>query len=139
METHPENTLQRFKTFWLALGLMVAFAVVGLAVRAWKSPKEEFTSGADTKRLATLTEVRDAQAKAVTALGLVHHDPQGGHLTSVTVPDALIKKSLEHLQGAAKAAAAQGNKTEQLIPGSKTFMDQQSKKHDPTESEFLKK
>ena len=32
-----------------------------------------------------------------------------------------------------------GHKTEQIVLGSKTFLEQQSKKHDPTESEFLKK
>ena len=142
METYQsENTLQRFKTFWLTLGVMLLFALAGAVAHCSSAPKSAITSAADEKRLATLAEVRDAQAKAVTDLGLIHRDPQGGHLTSVAIPDALLKKSVAHLQEAAKAASAlpTPNKTEQVIPNSKTFNEQQqSKGHDPAESEFLK-
>ena len=45
----------------------------------------------------------------------------------------MIAKAVDTLK------ANPGHKTEQIVLGSKTFFEQQSKKHDPTESEFLKK
>jgi hypothetical protein len=127
----PETNLARFKAFWISLGLILLFALLGLFVRRLGAPRDEIDSAAESRRLETLTVVREAQAKAIEAMGLVYEDPQGGHLPKVTIPDALLAKSVSQLR---KNTA---HKTEQVIPGSKTFTEQQAKQHDPVES-FLK-
>lgn len=132
MDSTQENPLLRFKAFWAALILMLLFALAGFAYRGLKTPGIELDAGAETIRLETLKVVREAEEKQVKDLGLTFHAPQGGHLVSVTVPAELADKAV------AKLKASPGRKTEQLIPGSKTFLDQQSQTHDPTESEFLK-
>jgi hypothetical protein len=133
MDESLENPMLRFKAFWLTLGLMLLFAVAGVAFRAAKAPKEELDAGAEAVRRATLTELRTAEQKAVTDLGLTYHEPQGGHLTRVSLPDPIIEKSLAALR------ANPARKTELLIPGSKTFLEKQAGTHDPTESAFLSK
>jgi len=131
MDDSLENPMLRFKAFWLTLGLMLLFAVAGVAFRAAKAPREELDAGAEAARLATLAELRTAEEAGVAALGLTYHPPEGGHLTRVSVPEAIIEKSLAALK--AKPARA----TELLIPGSKTFMEKQAGTHDPAESAFL--
>lgn len=131
MDESPENPLQRFRAFWLALAVMLVVALAGFAYRALKTPREELDAGAAALRLATLAELRSAEEKAVADLGLTYHGPEGGHLTRVTVPDAVIEKALTSLK------ANTPRPTEQLIPGSKTFMEKQAGTHDPTESAFL--
>lgn len=133
MDESLENPLLRFRAFWFALGLMLLIAVAGFVFRRAKSPKEELGAGAAAVRLATLAELRAAEEKAVVGLGLTYHPPEGGHLTRVTLPDAVIEKALVAL----KATPAQ--KTELLIPGSKTFLEKQAGTHDPAESAFLSK
>lgn len=131
MDESLENPMIRFKAFWLATGVMLLVALAGFYFRASKAPDAELDDGAAAVRLATLNELRKAEEKAVADFGLTYHGPQGGHLTRVTVPDALIEKALAALK------ANPAHKTEQLIPGSKTFMEKQSGTHDPTESAFL--
>lgn len=127
-----DNPLLRFKTFWAVIGLMLVFAILGVIFRWANRPVEELDYAAAQQRLATLAEVREAQAKAVQALGLQYTPPQGGHLPTITVPDELISKALEHLK---KNPA---HKTEKVIPGTPTFLQQQATQaHDPAESEFL--
>lgn len=133
MDESPENPLQRFRAFWLALAVMLVVALAGFAYRALKTPREELDAGAAALRLATLAELRTAEQQAVADLGLTYHGPEGGHLTRVTVPDAVIEKALAALKAHTPRA------TEQLIPGSKTFMEKQAGTHDPTESAFLSK
>jgi hypothetical protein len=168
MDPSLENPMLRFKAFWLTLGLMLLFAIVGVIYRARHVPKagisemrlaalktqqnltdvqvetlrewfkntrgeDAANAEAEIKRIATLTEVRAAQSKSISDWGLSYTDPQGGHLPTIRVPDTLIAKAVDTLK------ANPGHKTEQIVLGSKTFLEQQSKKHDPTESEFLKK
>jgi hypothetical protein len=133
MDESLENPMLRFRAFWLALTVMLLIAVAGFVFRGLKAPREELDAGAAAQRLATLTELRTAEEKAVTDLGLTYHRPEGGHLTRVSVPDALIEKALANLK------ASPARKTEQLIPGSKTFLEKQAGTHDPTESAFLSK
>jgi hypothetical protein len=127
----PETTIARFKAFWISLGLILLLALLGLIVRRVGAPKEEIDAAAEARRLETLAAVREAQAKAVETMGLVYEDPQGGHLPKVTVSDEVLEKSVTQLR---KNTA---HKTDQIIPGSKTFLEQQAKQHDPVES-FLK-
>ncbi|MGI8605255.1 MAG: hypothetical protein ACR2OZ_19965 [Verrucomicrobiales bacterium] len=133
MDPEPENYLARFKAFWLTMGLILLFALLGLFVRRFQAPKpEEINSELESKRLATLQEVRDAQAKAIESMGLVYHHPEGGHISQVSIPDPLLAKAVARLR------QTRGHRTEQVVPGSKTQLEQ-SKQHDPVESEFLKK
>lgn len=132
MDSTQENPMLRFKAFWAALILMLLFALVGFVYRGLKTPTTELDAGAETLRLETLKTVREAEEKQVSELGLDFHAPQGGHLASATVPTALVEKAV------AKLKTSPAHKTEQLIPGSKTFLEKQSQTHDPTESEFLK-
>jgi len=131
MDDSLENPMLRFKAFWVAMTAMIAVAAAAVVYRAVKSPSTELDDGAAAVRLATLQEARAAEEKAVAELGLTYHPPEGGHLTRVTVPDAIIEKAVAALQQRAAA------KTELLIPGSKTFLEQQAGTHDPTESAFL--
>jgi len=131
MDESLENPMVRFKAFWLVMAAMLAVAVVGMLYRARQSPDRELDDGAAAVRLATLNELRIAEQKAVTDLGLTYHIPQGGHLTRVTVPEAVIEKALAALK------ERPARKTELLIPGSKTFLEKQAGSHDPTESAFL--
>jgi|GEM_PF-2211785 len=131
MDQSLENPMLRFKAFWLTLGLMLLFAVAGVAFRAVKAPTDELDAGAEAVRRATLAELRTAEEQAVAVLGLTYHGTQGGHLTRVSVPDPLIEKGLAALK------ANPERKTEQLIPGSKTFLEKQAGTHDPAESAFL--
>lgn len=133
MDESLENPMLRFKAFWLALGVMLLIALAGLVYRKTQTPREPLDGGAAAQRLATLTELRTAEKKAVTDLGLTYHDPEGGHLTRVTLTDPIIEKALAALK------ASPGRKTELLIPGSKTFLEKQAGTHDPTESAFLSK
>jgi hypothetical protein len=131
MDDTQENPMLRFKAFWLTLGLMLLFALAGFAFRAASAPGEELDAGAELQRLATLSELRKAEKSAVEATGLTYHDTEGGHLTRVSVPDAIIEKAL------AKLKSQPARKTELLIPGSKTFLEKQAGTHDPAESAFL--
>ena len=131
MDPSLENPLLRFKTFWLALGLMLAFAAAGMAYRWSQSPRTELDSAEAGKRLDTLGEVRTAQSKRLTEWGFTYTDPQGGHPPGIKVPEELIAKAVDSLK------ANPGHKTESIVLGSKTFLEQQSKAPDPTE-EFLK-
>ena len=131
MDESLEHPMQRFRAFWLALSAMLLIAIAGFVYRGLKTPREELDAGAAAVRLATLEELRKAEQQAVTDLGLTYHPPEGGHLTRVTVPDPVIEKALASLK------ANPARKTEQLIPGSKTFLEKQAGTHDPTESAFL--
>jgi hypothetical protein len=131
MDSSLENPMLRFKTFLLALGLMLVFAVLGVFYRWSGTPDSDLDSAEAGKRLATLDEVRAAQAKLLTDWGLSYTDPQGGHLPTIKVPDELVAKAVETLK------ANPGHKTESIVLGSKTFLEQQSKTPDPT-AEFLK-
>lgn len=131
MDESLENPMRRFKAFWLAAGMILLVAFAGVVYRAINAPDGELDDGAAAVRLASLVEWRETEEKAVTDMGLTFHGPEGGHLTRVTVPDDIIETSLAALK------ANPAHKTEQLIPGSKTFMEQQSATHDPTESAFL--
>jgi hypothetical protein len=133
MDESLENPLRRFKAFWLALAAMLLVALVGFAYRALNTPNAELDDGAAALRIATLTELRTAERKTVADLGLTYHEPEGGHLTRVTLPEAVIEKALVALK------ARPHGKTELLIPGSKTFLEKQAGTHDPTESAFLSK
>lgn len=133
MDESLENPMLRFKAFWLALGVMLLIAVAGLVYRKTQTPTEELDAGAATVRLATLAELRTAEKKEVADLGLTYHEPEGGHLTRVTLPEPVIEKSLTALK------ASPARQTELLIPGSKTFLEKQAGTHDPTESAFLSK
>jgi hypothetical protein len=133
MDESLENPMLRFKAFWLALGVMLLIALAGLVYRKIQTPREELDGGAAAQRLTTLTELRTAEKKAVTDLGLTYHDPEGGHLTRVSLTDPIIEKALATLK------ASPARKTELLIPGSKTFLEKQAGTHDPTESAFLSK
>lgn len=127
-----DNPFLRFKTFWAVIGLMLVFAILGVVFRWLDQPKEELDHASAAQRSATLAEVHEASAKAVKDLGLNYTGPQGGHLPTVTVPDALIEKTLAGLQ------ANPAHKTEKVIPGTPTATEQQQTQgHDPTESEFL--
>ena len=127
----PEQTIARFKAFWVALGLILGIALLGLIVRRVQAPAEEVDAAAEAARLETLATVREAQQKAVESLGLTYHDPDGGHLSRVSVPEPVMAKAVTALR------QNTAHTTGQVIPGSKTFLDQQSKQHDPVES-FLK-
>lgn len=131
----PDQTIARFKAFWLVIGLVLAVAVLGLIFRYVGRPSGELDTAAGELRSKTLETVRKAQQQAVGELGLVWHDPQGGHLPSVSVPQPIIDKAVAAL----KQSPARKDEARGPIAGSKTFLEQQSKKHDPTESEFLKK
>lgn len=131
MDDSLENPTRRYKAFWLTLGLMLLFALAGFAFRAASAPEEELDIAAEIQRRATLTDLRKAEKSAVEATGLTYHDTEGGHLTRVSVPDAIIEKAL------AKLKSQPARKTELLIPGSKTFLEKQAGTHDPAESAFL--
>jgi hypothetical protein len=131
MDDSTENPMLRFRAFWLALAVMLLVALAGFAYRALKTPDEELDAAAAALRLTTLNELRQSEQQAVTELGLTYHGPEGGHLTRVSVPDPIIEKALAALKTQPARA------TEQLIPGSKTFMEKQAGTHDPTESAFL--
>jgi hypothetical protein len=130
-EPSPEQSIARFKAFWVAIGVVLAIAVAGLIVRRTQAPRDEIDVAAEMTRLQTLADVREAQRKAVESLGLTYHDPEGGHLPRVSVPDPVMAKVVAALR------QRTAHKTEQVIPGSRTFLDQQSKQHNPVES-FLK-
>lgn len=133
MDETLEHPMMRFRAFWAALIAILVVALAGFAFRWLKTPEEPLDAGSAAQRLATLAELRKAEEKAITDLGLTYHSPQGGHLTRVTVPDAIIEKALASLK------TSKAHKTEQLIPGSKTFLEKQAGTHDPTESAFLSK
>ena len=133
MDESLENPMLRFRAFWLALSAILLVALAGFAYRSLRSPNQELDAGAAAVRLTTLQELRDAEEKAVAGLGLDYHKPEGGHLTRVTVPDALIEKALVALK------ASPARKTEQVVLGSKTFLEKQAGSHDPAESAFLSK
>ena len=126
-----ENTLLRFKTFWIVLGVMLLFAVLGVSLRAWNQPNYDLFSEAEAQRQTLLEEVREAQRKQVVEMGLDYRSPEGGHLATVTVPDDVLSKAVAHLK------ANRPHASKQVVPGSKTQLEQ-SKLPDPALSEFLK-
>lgn len=132
METYdPQNPFERFKAFWLTLGTVLVLLVLIVIVRRVQTPDEPADAAAEQERLAKLQEVREAQSKAVTDLGLKYQGPQGGHLPRIEVPEALIARAV------ARLGEKRAQKSNQVIPGSKTQLEQQSQEPDPIEA-FLK-
>ncbi len=132
-QSSPDQIFVRFQGFWIVLGLVVLVAVGGVVVRWIGQPSGEIDAGAESVRAGTLKTVMDAQKQSVSELGLVWTDPQGGHLPTITVPDALIAKAVDAL----KQKKAQKDESRGPIPNTKTF-NEKSKAHDPVESEFSK-
>jgi hypothetical protein len=126
-----DNTMQRFSAFWAVMGLMGLAAIAGVVVRATSAPKDVLDAEAESRRTALLIQNRADQEKEAKALGLHWQDPQGGHLPLVTIPDELIKKTLPAL--AARKPVPTTTKTPEGA------LKATAGKHDPTESEFLKK
>jgi DMSO/TMAO reductase YedYZ molybdopterin-dependent catalytic subunit len=131
-----EHTLQRFNAFWLVMLIIGVCAGLGFVVRWSGAPKDEIDAEAAAIRSARLVDVRAAQQKEVAALGLHWQDPQGGHLPLITVPDELIAKVLPSLK--ARAMKATAIQTPEALAAAQAKAAA-SGKHDPTESEFLKK
>ena len=134
-QSSPDQIFVRFQGFWIVLGLVLLVAVAGAAVRWVAKPGGEIDAGAEQVRTATLQTVMQGQKQAVSELGLIWSDPQGGHLPTITVPDTLIAKGIEAL----KQKKAQKDESRGPIPGSKTFTEKAKSAHDPVESEVSKK
>jgi hypothetical protein len=129
MDTPPAFT--KFKAIFFTLGFFLVFLAISLFMRFINKPKVALDDASSAQRVITKAEVEKTAADSVTKMGLEFRSAEGGHLPKIVVPDALIEKSLVKLQ------AKQGHKTDKVIPGTKTFLDQQSKQHDPEQS-FLK-
>lgn len=119
MDSIPEDTLtRRFGSFWIALGLFLSFALVlAILYRISLAPAEgdPGLDGGDVgaRRVATLSEVRQAQADAAGSYAWT--DREAG---TVRVP---LARAVE--LAAPMLAGRQAVKTDKVIPGTATAQE----------------
>ncbi len=133
MDSNPQDQVtKRFSAFWIFYALLALAGIASVIAVRRGAPSEEIDAGAEGKRTAILATVREATQKGITEIGFDYKDAQGGHLPTITVPDAVIEKAV------AKLKANPAHKMAAPYVGSKEDLARKAKVHDPAESEFQK-
>lgn len=118
MDSNPEDTQStRFLSFWIGLGVLLAFAVVALALRPLvdRGGEDPSLDGGElgARRLATKQETLAVQTAQTTGYAWIDQDKG-----LVRVP---VARGMELALDSLKSRAAR--KTEQVIPGTKTAQE----------------